>query len=181
MSDAKPPRHEDLPPDQIAEDPARFQSRAAYPRDWMDQDLDDVEFYNVDFAGVISVWRDPEDEKLYVIDGHRRLRLAKRLQAPSVHVQFLEASSDADAFARGVELSLGQWRSSAGMNCVGPLKVVERRSTGRCTRAGSIQTASRQIDCTSSTQTWEGDIPPSRTITKRRKESDGHHEQRARR
>src|ERR1039458_8593314 len=90
MSDAKLPRHEDLPPDQIAEDPARFQSRAAYPRDWMDQDLDSVEFYNVDFAGVISVWRDPEDEKLYVIDGHRRLRLAKRLQVPLVHVQFLE-------------------------------------------------------------------------------------------
>jgi hypothetical protein len=74
----------------------------------MDEDLDGVEFYDLDFAGVISVWRDPEDEKLYVIDGHRRLRLAKRLQAPSVHVQFLEASSDADAFATGVELSLGQ-------------------------------------------------------------------------
>ena len=114
MSDAKLHRHEDLPPSQIAEDPARFQSRAAYPRDWMDRDLDDVEFYDVDFAGVISVWRNPEDEKLYVIDGHRRLRLAKRLQAPLVHVQFLKASSDADAFAKGVELSLGQWAFQRG-------------------------------------------------------------------
>lgn len=114
MSDAKLHRHEDLPPDQILEDPARFQSRAAYPRDWMDEDLDNVEFYNVDFAGVISVWRDPADEKLYVIDGHRRLRLAKRLQAPCIYVQFLEASSDADAFAKGVELSLGQWAFQRG-------------------------------------------------------------------
>lgn len=114
MSDAKRHRYEDLPPSQIAEDPARFQSRAAYPRDWMDEDLDSVEFYNVDCAGVISVWRDPEDEKLYVIDGHRRLRLAKRLQAPLIHVQFLEASRDADAFARGVELSLGQWAFQRG-------------------------------------------------------------------
>ena len=114
MTDAELHRHEDLPPSQIAEDPARFQSRAAYPRDWMDQDLDDVEFYNVNCAGVISVWRDPEDEKLYVIDGHRRLRLAKRLQAPLVHVQFLEASSDADAFAKGVELSLSQWAFQRG-------------------------------------------------------------------
>jgi hypothetical protein len=80
----------------------------------MDQDLDSVEFYNVDFAGVISVWRDPEDEKLYVIDGHRRLRMAKRLQARLVHVQFLEARSDADAFAKGVELSLGQWAFERG-------------------------------------------------------------------
>ena len=114
MSDAKLHRHDDLPPSQIAEDPARFQSRAAYPRDWMDQDLDEVEFYNVNCAGVLSVWRDPDDEKLYVIDGHRRLRLAKRLQAPLVHVQFLEASSDADAFAKGVELSLGQWAFQRG-------------------------------------------------------------------
>jgi hypothetical protein len=80
----------------------------------MDQDLDGVEFYNVNCAGVISVWRDPEDEKLYVIDGHRRLRLAKRLQVPLVHVQVLEASSDSDAFAIGVELSLGQWAFQRG-------------------------------------------------------------------
>jgi hypothetical protein len=114
MSDAKLNRHEDLPPSQIAEDPARFQSRAAYPRDWMDEDLDDVEFYDLDFAGVISVWRYPADEKLYVIDGHRRLRVAKRLQAPLVHVQFLEASSDADAFAKGVVINLGKWAFERG-------------------------------------------------------------------
>jgi hypothetical protein len=75
----------------------------------MDQDLDGVEFYNSAVAGVISVWRDPDDAKLYVIDGHRRLRLAKRVQSPVVLVQFLEASTDADAFAKGVELSLAQW------------------------------------------------------------------------
>jgi len=114
MSDAKLHRHEDLPPSQIAEDPARFQSRAAYPRDWTDQDLDDAKFYNLDFAGVISVWRDSADEKLYVIDGHRRLRLAKRLHSPLVHVQFLAASTDADAFGKGVELSLGQWAFQRG-------------------------------------------------------------------
>jgi hypothetical protein len=114
MSDDKLHRHEDVPPSQIAEDPARFQSRAAYPRDWMDEDLDDVKVYNIYCAGVISVWRDPDDEKLYVIDGHRRLRLAKRLQTPLVHVQFLAASTDADAFAEGVEVSLGQWAFQRG-------------------------------------------------------------------
>ena len=59
----------------------------------MDEDLDHVEFYNVDLLASSQSGEDPEDEKLYVIDGHRRLRLAKRLQAPSVHVQFLEAST----------------------------------------------------------------------------------------
>jgi hypothetical protein len=107
-------RHADLPPDLVSEDPARFQSRAAYPRDWMDEDLDDVKVYDIDCAGVISVWRDPEDEKLYVIDGHRRLRLAKRLHSPLIHVQLLATSTDADAFAKGVELSLGQWAFERG-------------------------------------------------------------------
>jgi hypothetical protein len=114
MSDIQRHRVDELPPSQISEDPDRFQSRAAYPRDWMDGDLDDVEVYNVLYAGVISIWRDPDDEKLYVIDGHRRLRLAKRLKAPLIHVQILEASTDADAFARGVELSLGQWAFERG-------------------------------------------------------------------
>lgn len=114
MSEAIRHRVNEIPPSGISEDPDRFQSRAAYPRDWMDQDLDDVEFYNSDFAGVISVWSDPDDEKLYVIDGHRRLRLAKRVQSPVVLEQFLEASTDAAAFAKGVELSLAQWAFQRG-------------------------------------------------------------------
>ncbi|MEO8591966.1 MAG: hypothetical protein ABI759_01480 [Candidatus Solibacter sp.] len=114
MSDAKRHRHEDLPPNEIAEDPARFQSRAAYPRDWMEDELEDQRSYSQDFEGALSVWRDPSDGKIYVINGHRRLRLAKRLQAPLVHVQFLEASTAADAFARGVELSLAQWAFERG-------------------------------------------------------------------
>ncbi len=114
MSDATRQQLEEIPPHEIFEDPDRFQSRAVYPRDWMDQDLDDVELYNSDFAGVISVWRDPDDEQLYVIDGHRRLRLAKRIQSPVVLVQFLEASTDADAFAKGVELNLAQWAVERG-------------------------------------------------------------------
>jgi hypothetical protein len=107
-------RYADLPPDMVLEDSVRFQSRAEYPRDWMDSDLSDVKVFNDLFAGLISVWEDTDDKKVYVIDGHRRLRLAKRLQAPVIHVQFLKAESDADAFATGVELSLGQWAFERG-------------------------------------------------------------------
>ena len=114
MSHATRQQLKQIPPNDISEDPDRFQSRAAYPRDWMDQDLDDVELYNSDFAGVILVWRGPDDAKFYVIDGHRRLRLAKRVQFPAILVQFLDASTDADAFAKGVELSLAQWAFERG-------------------------------------------------------------------
>jgi hypothetical protein len=114
MSNATRHLLEEIPPSEIFEDPDRFQSRAAYPRDWMDQDLDDVQLYNSGFAGVTSVWRDPDDGKLYVIDGHRRLRLAKRVRSPVVLAQFLDASTDADALAKGVELSLAQWAFERG-------------------------------------------------------------------
>jgi hypothetical protein len=109
MSDTKQHRVENLSPSRVSEDPDRFQSRAAHPRDWVDGDLDNVSFYNLDFHGVILVWSDPDDEKLYVIDGHRRLRLAKRLQVPLVLVQSPEAHTAADAFAMGVFLNLSQW------------------------------------------------------------------------
>jgi hypothetical protein len=103
-----------LPPETVLEDPARFQSRAEYPRDQMDSDLSDVKVFDDDCAGLISVWEDLDDQKLYVIDGHRRLRLAKRLHVPVVHVQFLKAERDADAFVRGVEISLAQWAFKRG-------------------------------------------------------------------
>jgi hypothetical protein len=103
-----------LPPEMVLEDPARFQSRAEYPRDWTDSDLSDVNVFNDLFAGLISVWEDSADRKIYVIDGHRRLRLAKRLQAPVVDVQFLKAESDTDAFVKGVELNLAKWAFEQG-------------------------------------------------------------------
>lgn len=109
MSNTGQHRFEEIPPSMISEDPDRFQSRAEYPRDWRDWDLDDVQHYNLDAAQCLSVWMDPGDKNLYVIDGHRRLHLAKRLQVPAILVQFLDASTDADAFAKGVVLNLAQW------------------------------------------------------------------------
>jgi hypothetical protein len=111
---AEESRYADIPPDMVLEDSARFQSRAEYPRDWMDSDLSDVNVFDDLAAGLISVWEDPDDKNDYVIDGHRRLRLAKRLQATVVHVQFLKAECEADAFAKGVELSLAQWAFERG-------------------------------------------------------------------
>jgi hypothetical protein len=111
---AEASRYADIPPDMVLEDPARFQSRAEYPRDWMDTDLSDVNGFSDLLAGVIAVWEDPCDKKVYVLDGHRRLSVAKRFHTPVVHVQFLSAECDADAFAKGVELSLAQWAFERG-------------------------------------------------------------------
>jgi hypothetical protein len=98
-----------LPTDCIQTDPDRFQARSEYPRDVRDSDLSDVSAFNQDFAGLISVWRDPETRAIYVVDGHRRLELARRTKTLSVWVQFLGARTDAEAFAKGVVISIAQW------------------------------------------------------------------------
>ena len=100
---------EELATNCIQTDPDRFQARSEYPRGVRDTDLSSVSVFNPMFAGVISVWRDPETQVIYVVDGHRRLELARRTNTPRVLVQFLKAETDAEAFATGVLISVAQW------------------------------------------------------------------------
>jgi hypothetical protein len=102
-------RVQELAVDCIQTDPDRFQARSEYPRDVRDWDLSDVSVFNLDFAGLISVWRDPETQAIYVVDGHRRLELARRTNTPSVWAQFLNGRTAAEAFAKGVVISIAQW------------------------------------------------------------------------
>ena len=74
-----------------------------------DDVLEGAATYIQALAGFISVWEDPADGRIYVVDGHRRLRLAKRLSVALVYVQFLEVECEADAFAYGVILNAAQW------------------------------------------------------------------------
>lgn len=94
---------------EIMSDPQRFQSRTEYPRDVLDDDLLDVEVFNPLFADLLSVWRDPQSEEVYVIDGHRRLELARRTKTKVANVQFIDVATDAEAFARGVVLNIAKW------------------------------------------------------------------------
>lgn len=108
------PKRGYISPSEIGQDPDRFQSRAEYPIDARESDLSDVGGYVELFSDVLSVWRDPSNQALYVIDGHRRLQLAQRAGASKVYVQYLGASSEADAFAKGVLLNLAQWAFKRG-------------------------------------------------------------------
>ena len=109
---AMPPRGSavEMRTEDINADPERFQARSEYPRDVRDRDCDlsDVDGFNQLFAGVISVWLDPETQTVYVVDGHRRLELARRTNTPTVSVQFLRGT-DAEAFAKGVDISIAHW------------------------------------------------------------------------
>ncbi len=97
-------------------DPDRFQSRADYPRDARTSDLGDVLRYSPAAGGVLSVWQDRKNGRIYVVDGHRRLALAQRLNIEVVRVQFLNEESDSEAFACGVDLNLAAWAFEGGDN-----------------------------------------------------------------
>jgi len=107
------PERNRISPREIRQDPQRFQSRAEYPIDAMESDLTDERYVEL-YAGILSLWRDPPEGALYVIDGHRRLELARRAGVSQVLVQCLDAPSEADAFAKGVLLNLAQWAFERG-------------------------------------------------------------------
>jgi hypothetical protein len=86
--------------DEIARDPHRFQYKLNTDAEGVGTLLKEQKVYNPDLAGVISVWRDPADGKMYVVNGHHRLELAMRTQHPEVTVRHIKAPT-AEA-ARGV-------------------------------------------------------------------------------
>lgn len=61
------------------------------------QALAGAEAYSPVVGGWISVWRNPADNKLYVVNGHNRLALAKRSGIEKIPVWEIQAGSAAEA------------------------------------------------------------------------------------
>jgi len=61
---------------------------------------------------VMSVWKDPGDGKVYVINGHNRLALANRLGAEAVTVRFLNAATATEARAIGALQNIAEGAGS---------------------------------------------------------------------
>ena len=114
-------RVQQLSVDRISTDLDRFQARSALLQDALDSDLSDVTVFNHDFAGLISVWRDFSDGRIYLVDGHRRLELAGRTGTSQVMVQFLPCSTAGEAFGKGILVNIAQWvfdsRAKVDMAC----------------------------------------------------------------
>ena len=123
-------RVQELNVDRIQADPGRFQSRSALLQDAFDSDLSDVTIYNDDFAGLLSVWRDPSDGAIYLVDGHRRVDLARRSRTSQVLVQFLSSSTAGEAFAKGILINIVKWRfdsdARVGMACACRREALEK-------------------------------------------------------
>ena len=94
----------------IKTDPGRFQYKEGVDGSGrqIGQSLDKVKKWNVDLEDVVDVWEDPDDGLTYVVNGHNRLALAKKLGVQSLKVNFLNAPKDFQARALGALKNIGQ-------------------------------------------------------------------------
>ena len=101
--------------DEIAVDPERFQFKQG--TDGQGQQtgasLSEEEFWNPRAEDVIEVWDDPADGKTYVVNGHNRLALAKRLGIPSLPVRRIAATKPGAARAFGAIANISQGQGNA--------------------------------------------------------------------
>lgn len=108
-------RFQEQATDSIQTDLDRFQSRSSLLPDGSDGDLSDVTVFNAEFAGLISVLRDPADGRVYLVDGHRRLDLARRTGRSRVWVQYLSCSTAGEALGKGILINIAQWIFESGV------------------------------------------------------------------
>jgi hypothetical protein len=103
-----------LPVEALHVDPKRFQFKlnTSNPAGVTDE-MKEVHEWNPDFAGVVSVWKDPADGKTYVVNGHHRRELAGRLGAKDMNVKYIEAKDAKEARSIGALVNIAEGRGTA--------------------------------------------------------------------
>jgi hypothetical protein len=112
-SSTEPGTVREMKPGEIGFDPSRFQYKLnATATTGEVGSLSGVRKWDPNLSGVMSVWKDPGDGKVYVINGHNRLALANRLGAESVTVRFLKAATATEARAIGALQNIAEGAGS---------------------------------------------------------------------
>jgi hypothetical protein len=96
----------------ISLDPKRFQYKMGTDKSGVTNLLKGRK-WNEDLAGLISVWRDPEDGKVYTVNGHHRFQLAQENGVPDVLVKKIDAPTAAAARAVGALQNIAEGRGTA--------------------------------------------------------------------
>ncbi len=100
-------------PDDVAVDAKRFQFKLNSSASGEVGSLAGIKKWDDNLAGVISVWQDPADGKTYVVNGHNRLALARRMEVSSVTVRYLKAANANEARAIGAMQNIAQGQGSS--------------------------------------------------------------------
>lgn len=108
-----PSKIQEINPDRLWLDPKRFQYKIGYSDSGSTGSLSGIKVWDENLAGLILVWLDPEDGLVYVVNGHNRVSLAKKLGVTSLACRFISASSASQARFIGAMANIAEGRGSA--------------------------------------------------------------------
>lgn len=95
-------------------DPVRFQYKVeGIGQGGVTNELKDVDGWNDDAAGTIFVWKDPANGKTYVVNGHHRYDLAKRVGQPDLGIKYIDAPDAQSARAAGALQNIREGKGSS--------------------------------------------------------------------
>lgn len=94
-------------------DPDRFQFKLNVNKQGVTDELKEVEAFDVDFSGVVAVWRDPANGKTYVVNGHHRYELAGRLNVEGLDIRYIDKPDAKSARAKGALINIVEGRGTA--------------------------------------------------------------------
>lgn len=105
----------EVDPSSIAVDPKRFQYKiiGELTKTGNVGSLTGVKKWDENLAGIIQVWEDPADKQVYVVNGHNRLDLAKKLGAEDVTIRYLQANSAKEARGIGALTNIAEGRGTS--------------------------------------------------------------------
>jgi hypothetical protein len=112
--DLQPPRNVySAPLEALTMAPQIFQfKRAGIGPAGVSRELSEVEMWDETLAGVVSVWHNPADNQIYVVNGHHRVDLAERLEVERLNIQFIEAANVEEARAAGAFINIAEGRGT---------------------------------------------------------------------
>ena len=102
-------------PTTLAVDPQRFQYKiaGAKTKTGVSGSLKEAKEYDPQLAGIISVWKDPENGKDFVVNGHNRVQKALESGTEKVLVRYIQAPDAASARAVGALQNIGEGQGDA--------------------------------------------------------------------
>lgn len=105
----------EVDPQLVKVDPKRFQYKlsGANTKSGTVGSLSGVKKWDANLAGIIQVWQDPKDKNVYVVNGHNRLELEKKLGVSKRPARFLQAKSAKEARAVGALTNIAEGRGNA--------------------------------------------------------------------
>ena len=100
--------------DLIHADPVRFQYKiGSAAKSGSVGSLEGVHHFDHDLSGIVQVWKDPGNGKVFDINGHNRLDKAKELGENKITVRFIKAKDAKEARSIGAASNIAEGHGSA--------------------------------------------------------------------